>query len=134
MKNVAIVEMPYGVTFEALPASLQAVLTSWGVVAVPSVMAGSEPKDGLCLILMTVNDTVTVADFQSLGLANISLVGLYTRQGEPVMPIVAEVYDKYILPDEVVDEEGNVLSTTPKPSRMQTHLFAGMPNTGTWKL
>lgn len=134
MKNVAVVEMPHGVTLEALPTEVQSVLQSWGVEAVPSVMAGSEPVNGKCLILLLVSNAVTVQDFEALALAGVALVGLYSQDLIPVVPMNAAVYDKYISPLRVVDESGAVVSTTQNVSLAITHVFSGMavPASGTW--
>ena len=68
-------------------------------------MAGTQAVDGKCLVRVSVPASFTVEDFSALNLDGVVIVAAHTWDWGVVVSPVAEVYDKYILPE--VDEEGN---------------------------
>lgn len=125
MKNVAILEMPHGVYRTDLPAETQATMLALGVEEIPSVMPGSLPVDGKCLIQLLVNYGVLPSALNALGLPGVSLIGYWDWQGVALSAFNVARYDVFISPVVEYDEAGEEVCSTPAPSGKCTSLFSG---------
>lgn len=125
----AILRLPQGTRFESLtPEQQDAIRSVWAQFTLP--MPGTIPADGFELVDGLAGDNFDPTVMPGLGL-DWPIVGLWQWDGKSelvtVVPLDEAVMLAHLPPIREYDEEGNIISETPRPVAEIPHSWSGWP-------